>query len=348
MPMKYCKARKGRKRLNMLLFYTSFLVMETSTTTCPEIAAYNEADYRCPTPTQDEVMQYEATQRATVTAIELVVRELPKEDLVSDLVDVSFLDKTGIIIQFINASCPGTFPIIGGLRIGLQDIRRAPQYLNKHRRVIKQHASNQLMKHFRDMEIGIGAGETLDIDDFGMSYTIASVNGTGSNLNPNKRTEGPLFYCHLPALLSPITTIHAEWGEQGKTPGEEVHVINAYISLYPHHLRRKVISKKIRDEKLMALSTESGASLGSTNGTKKNKGQPQTTNQGHSRSQPYYQRQNGDKESSSTLALRDEVRKLKDTIHKMQANLLLAPPLPKTKPLVWPKKNRGPELPDDM
>ena len=128
-----------------------FLVMETSTATCPETSTYNEADYRCPTPTQDEVMQYEASQRQSVTAIELVVKEVVPEDLRSELVDNSFHDKTGIIIQFINASCPGTFPIIGGLRIGLEDIRKAPQYLNKHKRVIKQHASNQLMKHFRDM-----------------------------------------------------------------------------------------------------------------------------------------------------------------------------------------------------
>ena len=323
----------------MLLFYTSFLVMETSTITCPEIAPYNEADYRCPTPTQDEIMQHEAAQRSTVTAIELLARELPREDLTSDLVDVSFLDKTGIIIQFINASCPGTFPIIGGLRIGLQDIRRAPQYLNKHRRVIKQHASNQLMKHFRDMEFGIGAGETLDIDDFGMSFTIASVDGNGANLNPNKRPEGPLFYCHLPALLRPVTTIHTEWGEQGKTPGEEVHIINAYISLYPSHLRRKVMSKRIRDEKLMAIANESVVANGVTK---------RANSQGYSRPQPYLQKQNGDKDSSSTSALKAEIKKLQQTIHQMKANLLLAPPLPKTKPLVWPRKSHGPELPDDM
>ena len=97
----------------------------------------------------------------------------------------------------------------------------------------------------------------------------------------------------------------------------------------------------------MALSMESGTTNGSTHGTKKNKNQLSVTNQGYSRSPPYHQKQKGDKEGSN-VALRAEVKKLQETIHKMQANLLLAPPLPKTKPLVWPRKSHGPELPDDI
>jgi hypothetical protein len=89
-----------------------------------------------------------------------------------------------MFVQFLNQGCPGTQLIIGGIRINCSDIRRAPAYLSRNKRLIKQHATRALMKHFQDMQAGAGANETLTVFDFGMTFSVASVIQIGANLNP--------------------------------------------------------------------------------------------------------------------------------------------------------------------
>jgi hypothetical protein len=77
----------------------------------------------------------------------------------------------------------------------------------------------------------MGCNENITIEDFGLVFTVGSVSPSGIRLSPLQRTEGPLFFCHFPALVDPQVIVHADWA--ANTDGLAVHFINAYITLLP-------------------------------------------------------------------------------------------------------------------
>ena len=313
----------------MLLFSVSFPVMETSTSQGDQ----NQAS-RSHTPTMmDEAM-------ATIHPLANLV--LTEDEISSDLVDRSILQKQGIIIQILNTSCAGSSAaVIGAIRINLQDVRKIPAYLSRNRRLIKQHAVRIMMRHYQDMNFGLGASETLHLEDFGLSFTLASVSHEGAQLNPGKRQEGPLFCCHFPTMVSPIVLHHANW--DANTVGVAVHVVNAYVNILPIHQRRNYIVTRAREEKasletvpklvspqVPAKKLKPSAPASSPHGAK-----------GTSNAQ--------DKRTPDNAALREEIARLKVLTNRLQQQALPSPPLPTTKPPVWPtNRDNGPDLPDDL
>ena len=312
----------------MLLFSVSFPVMETSTSE----GSQDQARSQSPT------MMEEAM--ATIQPLANLI--LTDEEISSDLVDASILRKNGMIIQVINTSCSGSSSVIGGIRIGLQDVRKAPAYLSRNRRLIKQHAVRIMMKHYQDMNFGLGAAETLHLDDFGMTFTLASVSHEGAQLNPGKRQEGPLFCCHFPVLVNPVTLRHAEWDTS--TEGIAVHVINAYINILPLHQRRNYIVAKVREEKAAADAAQKSSPPNVP--AKKSRASPPASSPSTKGTPHVHEKK---PQLPETAALREEIARLKVLTSRLQQQALPSPPLPITKPPVWPThKDQGPDLPDDL
>jgi hypothetical protein len=266
---------------------------------------------------------------------------LSEEEVKSDLVDDSFHKKRGMFVQFLNQGCPGTPMVIGGIQINCSDIRRAPAYLSRNKRLIKQHATRCLMKHFQDMQSGAGANETLTVDDFGMTFSVASVSQIRATLNPSRRQEGPMFFCHFPALVEATTLVHADWNNG--LLGETVHVINAYISLLPAHQRRHVIIAKAKEEKAASQNAAAAALVQSPCPAKKPKAGPVASG-----SMPLNQRFTQPQRVSQEDQMREELANLRQMVQRLQGQALPNPPLPATKPPVWPSKDQGPDLPDDF
>jgi hypothetical protein len=104
-------------------------------------------DPRSSTPLQDE----EITKSVVLASL-----SLEKTRFRSPLVDDSIHNKRGIIIQFVNSGCPETFPIIGGLKINLDDIRQVPLYLHQNTALIKQHGARVLMNHWKELNYEMG------------------------------------------------------------------------------------------------------------------------------------------------------------------------------------------------
>ena len=265
---------------------------------------------------------------------------LSEEEVKSDLVDDSFHKKRGMFIQFLNQGCPGTPMVIGGIRINCSDIRKAPAYLSRNRRLIKQHATRCLMKHFQDMQSGAGANETLTVDDFGMTFSVASVSQIGATLNPSRRQEGPMFFCHFPALVEATTLVHQDWNN--RLLGEAVHVINAYISLLPAHQRRHVMITKAKEEKA-AIQAAAATLVQSPCPAKKPKAGPVASG-----SMPLNQRFTQPQRVYQEDQMKEELASLRQMVQRLQGQALPNPPLPATKPPVWPSKDQGPDLPDDF
>ena len=105
--------------------------------------------------------------------------QLTDNEVLCDYVHSSFLNRDGIIINFINSNATGATTMIGGVRIGLTDIRKAPAYCSKYKKGIKDHGIRMLSLHFIDTQCGAGATEVLYSDDYGISFAVASVSGTG-------------------------------------------------------------------------------------------------------------------------------------------------------------------------
>ena len=83
--------------------------------------------------------------------------------------------------------------MVGGVRIGLLDVRKAPAYVSNHKMAIKAHGVKMLQKHFQDTQCSAGAGELLCNDDYGISFSVASMSVSAMALNPTRRNKGPMF-----------------------------------------------------------------------------------------------------------------------------------------------------------
>ena len=287
---------------------------------------------------QDEVMsQLQPFQRVN----------LADEEVVCEYVHSSMMKANGVIIQYFNANATGATTHIGGVRIGLLDVRKAPAYVSKHKVALKQHGIRMLAKHLLDTQCAAGAGETLSIDDYGISFSLASVSPAGVALNPTRRHEGPLFFCLFSGLTDPTCLSEVSW-EEGKA-SEVAHVLNAYIHLLPGSQRRHRVLSKIKadgetpkDEDELTKSAKKPRTFFQPNELPR-------YNQGASNYRGYQER----KIQEEFDALRAELVAVKSQaaqdIAAIRAQSALNPTLPKSK-INWPPKdpNQGPDLPDEV
>ncbi len=100
---------------------------------------------------------------------------------------------------------------------------------------------------------------------------------------------------------------------------------------------------KAKDE--AAAAQAAAISLAQSPPAKKPKAGPVTTNQGPvSQNQRFAQ----PPRASTEDQMREEIANLRRMVQRIQGQALPNPPLPATKPPVWPSKDQGPDLPDDF
>ena len=156
-----------------------------------------------------------------------------------DYISADIYQHRGVLLQFINQNCADAATIIGGVRLPISDIRLIPAYLARNRQLVKQHAVRQLQRHLVETQSAAGATDLLCLDDYGMTYSLASVSKQARALNPLGKQEGPLLYCMFPRLNAPITLYFNQDGS-----AEKAHVVNVYIHLYDVNRRRRAIIER--------------------------------------------------------------------------------------------------------
>ena len=182
-----------------------------------------------------------------------------------------------------------------------------------------------------------------------MSFTLASVSAQGARLNPLQRTEGPLFFCHLPAMVDPQVVIHSDWNTH--TDGLAVHIIYAYITLLPPQQRRNALIKRDREDRAVVAQKTHPVILTPTGNTgatpkKQSRPNPPTSSGTNTRPNPYPNRP-----LPETAALREEMCQLHDLINRVQRQIvptIPSPALPTPRTPLWPRQNQGPDLPDGL
>ena len=267
------------------------------------------------------------------------LKPLKEQEVLCDHVHESMLKKTGIIVQFSNSNAAGATSMIGGVRLGLTDIRKAPSYVARNKQLLKQHAMRMLQRHFQDTQCAAGAGEPLTADDFGLTFSLASVSRSAAALNPSRRDEGPLFYCLFSGLTEATSLEEVNWND-GRV-SEVTYFINGYIHLLPQSQRRYRVIHKIKmdastkDEDELKAKKAKMADLAD--------GARHYPNDGPSRNYSLSTRTYNDRR------LQEEIDNLRKELAALRAQPALNPVLPKTKGKCPPKDpNQGPDLPDDL
>ena len=118
------------------------------------------------------------------------IKSLHIEDvnLIYEFVDPTMINQRGgTIIQFLNTNCAGATNLIGGIRIQVEDVRRVPAYIARYRSHIKLHALKFLRRHFLENNRYTGTTENFAPEDYGISFSAASLTPRGQTLNPAKR-----------------------------------------------------------------------------------------------------------------------------------------------------------------
>ena len=285
---------------------------------------------------QDETMK----QLEQVTILD--VPEMSQE-VICEYVHESLLTKDGTIFNFINSSCPGASSSIGGLRCNLKDATKIPAYIDRNRNKIKLHAIKALDRHIRESRCAIGAMEDLTVDDYGLTFALASVTHEGANLNPYKRHEGPLWYCMYPNLCE-STVLKVECWDEGSS-ADRAFIINTYIHLLPAIQRRNKIIEKAQYVISLGLQPKKDEVE-----RKKPKLSPSTS---YDRPSTSYDKTStmtyGQRKDAEHKALQEKYASLQETVSKLERERLPNPPLPPTKGVVWPPKNvNEPDMPDDL
>ena len=263
---------------------------------------------------------------------------LKEQEVLCDHVHESMLRKTGIIVQFSNSNAAGATSMIGGVRLGLTDIRKAPSYVARNKQLLKQHAMRMLQRHFHDTQCAAGAGEPLTADDFGLTFSLASVSRSAAALNPSRRDEGPLFYCLFSGLTEATSLEEVNWND-GRV-SEVTYFINGYIHLLPQSQRRYRVIHKIKMDASSKdeddMKAKKARMSDSADGARHypNDG----PNRGYNVIRTFHDKR-----------LQDEIDNLRKELAAIRAQPALNPVLPKTKGK-WPPKdpNQGPDLPDDL
>lgn len=253
-------------------------------------------------------------------------------ELACRFVDPSFLKNKGVIVQFFNNNCPGSTSSIGGLRLAQDDIRKIPAYLEKYQSKIRLHAVKCLERHLKDNNCCIGAGEILAAEDYGTSFSLATLSPRAASLNPGKRNEGPLFYCLLEGMWDPIFVNYYADGS-----ADTAHVINCYVYLLPAAQRRQAVLRKLQEEKAA-----------------NNSPQQQMTTAAHPTYLGYGKRSRANGPSGAPFRPRlpgfdgnnEVLTRMERMEQQLKVALIPSPPLPETPAPSWSHDGVG-ELPDE-
>jgi hypothetical protein len=251
------------------------------------------------------------------------------------VVDASIYKKRGIVIQFVNTNTSGSSSMIGGIRLAIDDIRKVPRHLMTHYDSIRNYGVVLLGKHLTSTNCNVGVLEALSNEDYGLTFTVASLSSLGKRLNPNRRNEGPLFYCAYEGLVEPMFL-----NQVAENLVDQAYFFNAYIYLLPHYQRRTLSLRHAHEG--LPQSVDPNPPKKQRMGTFVPPPRAPYQQGGYSRDS---REQRGP--PADQLKLQDQVVTLQKEMKKMQSQAIPTPPLPKTKPLQWPPTSRY-ALPDDL
>ena len=167
--------------------------------------------------------------------------QLKPKEYCCEYFEQEMITRKGAIFQYINQNSLGASTMIGATRIGVQDPRKIPLYVQRYKSVIRQHAVATLQQHMADTQCSTGVLESLTVEDYSISFSWASISEEARNLNLHLKSEMPLTYAGFENWVVP------------KYPckdGVGVYVVNVHIQLQEPTKRKNAVLKKNRDDEI--------------------------------------------------------------------------------------------------
>ena len=125
------------------------------------------------------------------------------------------------------------------------ELHPIPSYLEENGPTLKNAAILQLQRHLLRNASPVGTGESVTSDDYGMSYTVASLTDVAKQLCHGQRYEAPLFACFAPSWVQQVPLSYL-----GNDRYDCAYVLHAYISLLPIASRRREILRKQQEQRV--------------------------------------------------------------------------------------------------
>jgi len=252
---------------------------------------------------------------------------VPIEEIQCEAIDNSFHKNKGVILAFLNTACNDAIATVGGFRLHLTDIRKVPQYITKYRGLIKQKAIKCFQQHLLDNQSPIGAGENLSVDDFGLTYAIATLSPEAAQLCRPARQEGPLFFCLHPGLIQPA---HVGFNEDGSR--DYAHIINVYINILSTERRRPNILRRLSEARANPDSTAATA--------------PKRSKQEQSGDRrQFYSQQQRQKDNALAEIVQENRSAMATIVQEVKGLKQEYPPIPAQPPMPWPPARNEIEMP---
>ncbi len=254
----------------------------------------------------------------------------------------SFFTKKGVIMSIINSNCTGSTSVIGGLRLGVAEIEKMPAYIDRNRDRIKHVAVEMLDRHIKLNQCATGMGESLALEDYGISFSLATLAPRSQGYNPTKRVEAPLYYCLFPGLIEP-----AYLGSHPDGTADYAHIINVFIHLLPATQRRIALLKKLDREAAVAMPVlQPAVPMGTPAPVGKRARQlpipPFGGNGGQRGPTPWEVTQN------QVVMQANRIVRLEQELQNARSRALPSPPLPAPgAPPIW-RQGGQVDLPDDL
>ena len=167
-----------------------------------------------------------------------------EEYVVCEHVDELIYRHRGPYLNFINHNCVDIPVVIGRTRLPAMDIRLVPAYLHRHEGKIKARGVHALQAHFVKQQCVLGAGEKLSNEDYGISFSIASLSDIGKEaLISIGKKEAPITWC---AHNQYIRALPVNLDADGQF--DYAFELNCYIQLNAAKNRRKVYLAELKKQ----------------------------------------------------------------------------------------------------
>jgi len=112
-------------------------------------------------------------------------------------------------------------------------------YCSRYKSQLKARAVEMLNRHLADNHCPTAVMETLSIDDYSISFELATLSCEGKEITGGK--PGPLSFCHCPGFIQP-KLVASDVNFAGDH--DYAHVVNAYFHIIESGKRREPTRRK--------------------------------------------------------------------------------------------------------
>ena len=246
----------------------------------------------------------------------------------------------GPIIIYHTHNQEGHTSLIGSARLPKVPDVQLLNYIYSQQSNIKSHGIRHWQRHVLAVNGHCGFGEKLAADDFGMSLTTRSVDGS---MHPTGKHEQGLWVLDFPNLIDRVDLTGPLSGEEDETKVAKCVVIFAYIHLYENKRRRTILMKSIEEPEPARPQTSPNGKLGThvkPPATEKHRLPPGATFA--TKKSPSKKRKSASSAASSTAGSVKQARP-GDLIARNEAwKEREFPPLPAGKAPIWHKDGLSP------